>query len=94
MSPRTLQRRLGEANTSYQQLLDQVRHDRARRLLRSTPLEMGEIAFLLGYEELNSFYRAFHNWEGVTPTRWRSVHTTPMTAEVTILREFRETMTW
>jgi AraC-like DNA-binding protein len=56
--------------TSYQQLLDQVRSEVARRLLASTDLEAGEIAFL-GYEELNSFARAFHGWEGTTPARWR-----------------------
>jgi AraC-like DNA-binding protein len=63
---------LGEAGTSYQQLLDQVRRHLARRLLDATDLDTGEIAFLLGFEELNSFNRAFRQWEGETPTRWRS----------------------
>jgi AraC-like DNA-binding protein len=71
VSPRTLQRRLEDLGTSYQQLLDQVRSEVARRLLASTDLEAGEIAFFLGYEELNSFARAFHGWEGTTPARWR-----------------------
>nr|WP_199043035.1 AraC family transcriptional regulator [Dyella sp. ASV24] len=75
LSTRTLQRRLGEAGTSYQQVLDQVRHHLARRLLDATDLDTGEIAFLLGFEELNSFNRAFRQWEGDTPTRWRSVAT-------------------
>jgi AraC-like DNA-binding protein len=74
MSPRTLQRRLGELGTSYQVLLDDVRRDASRRLLASTDLDAGEIAFLLGFEELNSFSRAFHDWEGATPTRWRDAH--------------------
>jgi AraC-like DNA-binding protein len=72
MSPRTLQRRLGELGTSYQKLLDDVRHRSARRLLATTDLGAGEVAFLLGFEELNSFTRAFHAWEGTTPTRWRA----------------------
>ncbi|ADO73120.1 Transcriptional regulator, AraC family [Stigmatella aurantiaca DW4/3-1] len=71
MSQRTLQRRLGEFGTTYQSLLDDVRRDTARRLLANTELDAGEVAFLLGFEELNSFSRAFHAWEGVTPTRWR-----------------------
>jgi AraC-like DNA-binding protein len=71
MSSRTLQRRLGELGTSYQGLLDDVRRQAARRLLVNTNLAPGEIAFILGFEELNSFSRAFHNWEGVTPSRWR-----------------------
>ena len=72
MSPRTLQRRLGELGTTYQALLDQVRHRSARRLLANTDLGAAEVAFLLGFEECNSFTRAFHTWEGTTPVRWRA----------------------
>ncbi|HKC24599.1 MAG TPA: AraC family transcriptional regulator ligand-binding domain-containing protein [Thermoanaerobaculia bacterium] len=72
MSPRTLQRRLGEVGTSYQKLLDDVRRHTARRLMVDTDLAAGEIAFILGFEELNSFSRAFHAWEGVTPSCWRA----------------------
>jgi AraC-like DNA-binding protein len=71
LSPRSLQRRLGEAGTSYQRLLDEVRRQVARELLSSTALDSGEIAFLLGFEELNSFTRAFSAWEGASPLRWR-----------------------
>ncbi|QSQ25523.1 AraC family transcriptional regulator [Pyxidicoccus parkwayensis] len=71
LSPRTLQRRLEEDGVTYQGLLDEVRHESARRLLVSTDLDASEVAFLLGYEELNSFIRAFNGWEGTTPNRWR-----------------------
>jgi AraC-like DNA-binding protein len=71
MSKRTLQRRLEQAKTSYQALLDEVRRQSARRLLSSTDLDPGDVAFLLGFEELNSFSRAFHEWEGRTPMQWR-----------------------
>jgi AraC-like DNA-binding protein len=71
LSPRTLQRRLNEMGTSYQDVLNQVRRDTARHLLDATDLDTGEIAFLLGFEELNSFTRAFRQWEGQTPQRWR-----------------------
>ncbi len=73
VSHRTLQRRLGDEGTSYQRLLDEVRQDLARRLLVETELDTAEIAFVLGFEELNSFTRAFHGWEGTTPRKWRSV---------------------
>ncbi len=43
-----------------------------RRLLTSTNLGLGEVAFLLGFEEVNSFMRAFHVWEGTTPVKWRA----------------------
>ena len=71
MSGRTLQRRLAEEGVSYQQLLDLVRQQAARHLLSATELEAGEIAFFLGFEELNSFTRAFSQWEGKSPSRWR-----------------------
>lgn len=72
MSARTLQRRLGELGTTYQGVLDRVRHRSAQRLLNSTNLGLGEVAFLLGFEEVNSFMRAFHVWEGTTPAKWRA----------------------
>jgi AraC-like DNA-binding protein len=72
ISVRTLQRRLGELGTTYQAVLDRVRHRSARRLLTSTNLGLGEVAFLLGFEEVNSLLRAFHAWEGTTPSRWRA----------------------
>lgn len=73
LSSRTLQRRLEEADTSYQRLLDEVRHESALRLLARTNLDASGIAFLLGFEELNSFTRAFQSWEGTTPTRYRAL---------------------
>lgn len=72
MSPRTLQRRLKDHETTYQRILDEERERIARRLLSDTDLDPGEIAFVLGFEELNSFSRAFHSRAGVTPIRWRS----------------------
>ena len=53
-------------------LLDDVRHRSARRLLANTDLGAGEVAFLLGFEEMNSFTRAFHAWEGTSPAQWRA----------------------
>ncbi len=73
VSPRTLQRRLTEANTNYQTILDEARLDVALKLLGNTQMEPGEIAFYLGYEEVNSFLRAFNRWQGVTPTQWRVI---------------------
>ena len=67
-----MQRRLGELGTTYQDLLDGVRRQSARRLLADTDLGAGEVAFLLGFEEVNSFMCAFHTWEGITPARWRA----------------------
>lgn len=72
LSPRTLQRKLGETGTTYQRLLDDVRAQAARRLLARTDLDPNEVAFVLGFEEANSFTRAFQQWEGTTPLRYRA----------------------
>lgn len=74
MSDRTLQRRLTEENTSFKQLLTQARHEQAREYLADPSLDIKEVAFLIGYEDQNSFYRAFRLWEGDTPSNWRNEH--------------------
>ncbi|MFE6073953.1 AraC family transcriptional regulator ligand-binding domain-containing protein [Paenibacillus sp. NPDC057886] len=72
MSDRTLQRRLTEENTSFKLLLTRARHEQARAYLADPTLDIKEVAFLIGYEDQNSFYRAFRSWEGDTPTNWRT----------------------
>ncbi|WP_339322919.1 AraC family transcriptional regulator ligand-binding domain-containing protein [Paenibacillus sp. FSL W8-0194] len=74
MSDRTLQRRLTGEGTTFKQLLTQVRHEQAREYLAEPELNIKEVAYLIGYEDQNSFYRAFRLWEGDTPTNWRSEH--------------------
>jgi len=71
LSPRTLQRRLGEIGLGYQQVLDDVRHQTALRLLRAKSLDINEIAFLLGFSEVSAFHRAFKRWTGRTPSEAR-----------------------
>ncbi|QGQ96728.1 AraC family transcriptional regulator [Paenibacillus psychroresistens] len=71
MSDRTLQRRLTDENTSFKHLLSQARHEQAREYLADPSLNIKEVAFLIGYEDQNSFYRAFRLWEGDTPLNWR-----------------------
>ncbi|MFM1652050.1 AraC family transcriptional regulator ligand-binding domain-containing protein [Brevibacillus sp. B_LB10_24] len=72
MSDRTLQRRLTDEGTTFKQLLTEARHEQAREYLADPKLDIKEVAFLIGYEDQNSFYRAFRLWEGVTPSNWRS----------------------
>jgi AraC-like DNA-binding protein len=71
VSPRTLQRRLQEEGSSFQRVLEEARHQLARHYLNNSALELNEAAYLLGYEDGNSFVRAFRTWEGVPPARWR-----------------------
>lgn len=74
MSARTLQRRLQESGSSFQRVLDEARHQMARYYLRNSVLELAEAAYLLGYEDANSFARAFRAWEGMPPKHWRDAH--------------------
>jgi len=69
ISSRTLQRRLQEEGSSFQRVLDEARHTLARHYLNNSVLELNEAAYLLGYEDGNSFVRAFRTWEGVPPAR-------------------------
>ena len=71
VSKRTLQRKLGDEGTTYQKQLNHVRELLAKRYLTTTSMRTDEIAFMLGYVELNSFLRAFSSWTGSTPSEYR-----------------------
>ncbi|WP_158502203.1 AraC family transcriptional regulator [Vitiosangium sp. GDMCC 1.1324] len=71
MSKRTLQRRLEEAGISFQELVDRVRAEKARTLLRDEQLELADVAFRLGFSDVSSFSRSFRRWTGVSPGRYR-----------------------
>jgi len=71
ISSRTLQRRLQDKGASFQSVLEEARHQLARQYLNNPVLELNEAAYLLGYEDGNSFVRAFRTWEGIPPARWR-----------------------
>lgn len=67
MSKRTLQRRLEDEGENFRALVNGTREGLARHYLSNTTMSGGEIAFLLGFEDPNSFYRAFQDWTGQTP---------------------------
>ena len=71
ISSRTIQRRLQEEGSSFQRVLEEARHQLARQYLNNSVLELNEAAYLLGYNDANSFVRAFRAWEGIPPARWR-----------------------
>lgn len=71
MSERSLRRHLTEENTSYKELLDEVRFSLARQYLSETSLPLQEIAVLLGYTEPGNFTHAFKRWAGISPSAFR-----------------------
>src|SRR5262249_14210721 len=58
MSERTLQRRLEEEGSSFQQLLSDTRRELAEQYLNRLHLSLGQAAYLLGFSEQSSFFRA------------------------------------
>ena len=71
MSVRNLQRKLQEQNTSYKDLLDDVRQDLAKQFINQSHISLGEISFRLGFATTSSFARAFKRWMGVSPGKYR-----------------------
>ncbi|HEY6824766.1 MAG TPA: AraC family transcriptional regulator ligand-binding domain-containing protein [Steroidobacteraceae bacterium] len=72
MSRRTLQRKLAEADLTYQKLVDDTRRDLALRYIEDARRSITEITFLLGFSGQSAFTRAFRRWAGVSPTEYRS----------------------
>ena len=72
MSKRTLQRRLRAESATFNGVLKGTREELARHYLTRTRVTSAEISFLLGFEEPNSFFRAFQSWTGKTPEQVRA----------------------
>ena len=72
LSDRTLQRRVDDDGTTFRKLLLEARQELAREYLNRPDIGVAEVAYLLGFEDSNSFYRAFRRWEGTTPAQLRS----------------------
>lgn len=71
MSPRTLQRRLTDAGTSLQAIVDECRRELAEALLSDTNLRLSEISYRLGFSAPAAFTRSAIRWFGFTPSAYR-----------------------
>ncbi len=71
MNSRTLQRRLNEEGSGYQELLNELRLERAIHYLKHSELSLDEIGAKLGFAEPRSFYRSFKQWTGQTAGAYR-----------------------
>lgn len=71
VSERTLKRKLNEAGTNFQALLDEARQRRAIELIREGKLSLQQIAQVLGYTDPAAFTRAFKRWTGERPSDFR-----------------------
>lgn len=71
LSKRTLQRKLKEEDTTFQKQLNHIRELLARHYLKNSDMTSDDIAYLLGYQDLNSFVRAFNVWTGMTVSEYK-----------------------
>jgi len=72
ISSRSLQRRLREENSSFHKELTSMRLELAKQYLTDQNMPLSETAFLLGYKDTSSFFRAFKAWTGETPETYRA----------------------
>ncbi|MCY0095731.1 AraC family transcriptional regulator [Hoeflea ulvae] len=74
MSPRTLQRRLNDAGTSMQAIIDECRREMAKRLLLETSHTLSSIGYKLGFSAPAAFTRSAIRWFDMTPSQYRQDH--------------------
>ncbi|GAB3945046.1 AraC family transcriptional regulator [Spirosoma harenae] len=77
ISSRSLQRKLQQEGVSYQQLVDSIRKSLALHYLTSGQYPVKEVSYILGYNELSAFHRAFRRWTGTTPVSYQKGQYTP-----------------
>ncbi|QDK83046.1 AraC family transcriptional regulator [Spirosoma sp. KCTC 42546] len=71
VSSRSLQRKLQEEGVTYQQLTDSIRKSLALHYLQTGQHPVKEVSYILGYNELSAFNRAFRRWTGTTPVSYQ-----------------------
>ncbi len=72
LSPHKLRRLLREEGTTLATIRENVRRDKAIRMLTTGNATVEAIAEMLGYAEARSFTRAFRQWTGRSPSAWRA----------------------
>jgi AraC-like DNA-binding protein len=73
-SPRTLQRKLADAGTSYSKVLEQARIQTALSMLKKPGCTVTEVSCYLGYSDPTNFARTFRRATGVSPREYHQQH--------------------
>ncbi len=71
LSRQTLHRRLKEEGTTFEKVLDELRHKMAVNYLSGKKVSVNEAAYLVGFSEPAAFSRAFKRWTGSSPSTMR-----------------------
>jgi AraC-like DNA-binding protein len=70
-SSRSLQRKLADEGTRYNDVLADVRAEFAKRYLARGTVSASEVAYLIGFTEPPAFFKAFKRWTGMTPREFQ-----------------------
>ncbi|WP_460862577.1 helix-turn-helix transcriptional regulator [Rheinheimera gaetbuli] len=73
LSSSSLKRQLSQHQTNFASLLDEVRRDAARQLLRQGHYSNRQLALKLGYSDEHNFRRAFKRWTGLIPSSFKGL---------------------
>jgi len=71
LSRQTLFRQLKAEDTTFEKVLDELRHRLALQYLRGKKASVNETAYLVGFSEPAAFSRAFKRWTGMNPREMR-----------------------
>lgn len=70
MSPRTLQVKLANNDTTFQEIVNETRFALARGYIDNSSMSITEVAYMLGFSDTSNFTRAFRRWTGVSPSAY------------------------
>jgi AraC-like DNA-binding protein len=79
---RTLRRKLRDENTSFREILDELRCEVAMKYLRETEMTVDDVAYALGFSETSNFRHAFRRWKQASPQQYRRQQRTDELASV------------
>jgi AraC-like DNA-binding protein len=71
MTPRNLQRKLLQEQTTFRDIAGEIRKEIAFQLMQNPAIKISEVSNILGYSDLTSFRKAFKSWTNSTPREMR-----------------------
>ena len=71
MSPRNMHGKLEQRDTSYQEILDDLRSQLAIQYIEQDSMSISQITYQLGFTDTSNFSRAFRRWTGHSPSEYR-----------------------
>jgi AraC-like DNA-binding protein len=67
MTPRNLQRKLLQEQTTFRDIAGEIRKEIALQLMQNPAIKISEVSDILGYSDLTAFRKAFKTWTNSTP---------------------------